>query len=62
MKVSDDYRAKIRMWAAKPVVVAAPPARVYPKFSSVRFASHEEMNRWKEAYLCRIARELPQDG
>lgn len=62
MKVSDDYRAKIRMWASNPVVVAAPPVRRYPPFPSVRFANHEEMNRWKADYLLRIARELHQDG
>ena len=62
MKVTDDYRAKIRMWALNPVVVAAPPARQYPQFSAVKFSNHEEMNRWKETYLRRIARELYQDG
>ena len=62
MKVTDDYQAKSRLWALNPVVVAAPPARRYPEFSSVTFSSHEEMNRWKETYLRRIARELHQDG
>jgi hypothetical protein len=63
MKVSDDYNAKIRMWAANPKVVAAPPLTVaIPHFGSRRFSSHREMNEWKEQLWREIAAKAPNDG
>ncbi len=61
MKISDDYRAKIRLWAANPVVLPAPPPKL-PRFSSKRFSSHAEMNRWKRELLRQIAKETPLHG
>ena len=59
MKVTDDYNAKYRLWAANPVTVAAPaPVRV-PNFKSRRFASHAEFNAWKVSLLRQLAQSAP---
>jgi hypothetical protein len=57
MKITDDYQAKYRLWAANPRVVSVPRAPRLPNFKSRRFASHQEMNQWKEAVLNDLARE-----
>ena len=59
MKVTDDYKAKYRLWAANPVVVPAGHPVWIPGFKSRRFASHAEMNAWKASVLCEIARTVP---
>lgn len=59
MKITDDYQAKYRLWAANPTVV---PARVAPKipgFKSRRFASHTEMNEWKQSVLQQLEKTAP---
>jgi len=58
MKVTDDYNAKQRMWAAKPTVVAVPPGAPLPGFKSRRFASHAELNTWKATRLRQLAQSL----
>jgi hypothetical protein len=55
VKLSDDYKAKIRLWAANPTVVESPQPESLPRFGARRFNSHAEMNDWKRAYLRRIA-------
>jgi hypothetical protein len=62
MKASDDYRAKIRMWAAAPRVVPPAPGPRLPPFRAQRFASHEAMNRWKAELLRELARSVSFDG
>jgi len=63
MKACDDYNSKIRMWAADPKVVAAPPLMVaIPHFGSKRFSSHREMNEWKEQLWREIATNASGDG
>jgi hypothetical protein len=59
MKITDDYNAKQRLWAANPKVVAAPAAIRLPDFKSRRFASHEELNAWKASMLLKLARSSP---
>jgi hypothetical protein len=55
MKITDDYTAKHKLWAAHPRVVPAPtPARL-PGFKSRRFSSHVEMNAWKQSLLLQQA-------
>jgi hypothetical protein len=57
MKATDDYKAKVRFWAANPTVVPLPAiALPLPNFRSRRFSSHEEMNRWKKSLLATVAR------
>ena len=56
MKISDDYKAKYRLWARNlKVVPPGDPVRI-PHFKSKRFKSHEEMNRWKEEMIKQLAR------
>ena len=62
MKISDDYRAKIRLWAANPVALPAPQPPKLPRFAAKRFSSHAEMNRWKRELLRQIAQETPLHG
>jgi isopenicillin N synthase-like dioxygenase len=62
MKISDDYRAKIRLWAAQPTVMPLPAAPRLPAFRARRFRSHEEMNRWKRSLLQELARSLALHG
>jgi hypothetical protein len=59
MKITDDYKAKYRLWAANPVVVAAPPPPRLPKFASRKFSSHAEMNEWKRDLLRELAQSVP---
>jgi hypothetical protein len=59
MKVVDDYNAKYRLWAAKPVVVPAAKAVKLPDFKSCRFASHAELNAWKSFTLRQLAEIAP---
>ena len=56
MKLTDDYKAKIRLWAACPQVIPAPPPPVIPNFKSRKFSSHAEMNEWKRSVLLDLAR------
>ena len=51
VKISDDYRAKLRLWADRPTVEPLPPMPPLPKFSSKRFRSHQEMNQWQQELL-----------
>jgi hypothetical protein len=59
MKISDDYNAKYRLWAANPTVVAAPAATRLPDFKSRRFSSHAELNAWKLSVLRQLAQAAP---
>ena len=59
MKVTDDYTAKYRLWAANPVVAPAGKPVKLPGFKSRRFTSHKELNAWKLSVLHRLAGSLP---
>jgi len=56
MKITDDYKAKYRLWAANPTVIPASAPVKVPNFKSKRFSSHAEMNAWKNS----VIRELGQ--
>ena len=62
MKITDDHRAKIRLWVLNLTVAPAPRPPVLPKFSPQRFSNHEEMNRWKKELLRQLARESARHG
>jgi hypothetical protein len=62
MKVSDDYKAKVRLWAERPTVMPLPPPPRLPRFAAQRFSSHAEMNRWKQALFREVAETLPPHG
>lgn len=62
MKVTDDYRAKYRLWAqATRTVPAGAPLRI-PGFKSARFATHAEMNAWKTSVLRLLAQASRGNG
>ena len=62
MKITDDYKAKYRLWAANPQVIAAPKPPNLPKFGSRKFSSHLEMNAWKRNLLREAAQSAPSNG
>jgi hypothetical protein len=62
MKITDDYKAKYRLWAANPKVIAAPAPPRLPKFGSRKFSSHAEMNEWKRNLLLEVARNSESHG
>ena len=55
-KVSDDYKAKLRLWIQRPRVGRVGCVPELPRFGCVRFSSYEEMNAWKREYLRTLAR------
>jgi len=62
VKISDDYRAKLRLWARQPVVVPLPPAPALPRFTAQKFRTHQEMNEWKRILLREVARTAACHG
>jgi hypothetical protein len=62
MKVTGDYKAKTRLWAEHPKVVAPPPGPLLPRFTARKFRTHIEMNRWKDALLREMADEAGRHG
>ncbi len=56
MKYSDDYKAKLNIWAKDACVYSLPKVTRLPQFGSQRFSSYAEMNAWKKDFLARIAR------
>jgi hypothetical protein len=62
VKITDDYHAKIRLWAQNPRVVPLPQGPALPKFRAQKFSSHQEMNEWKRQLLAQMARESGLNG
>lgn len=62
MKVTDDYKAKTRLWAEHPKVVPPLPGPLLPRFKARKFRTHAEMNRWKNALLRELAGEAGRHG
>lgn len=50
-KQSDDYDAKLRMWAANPRVYPLPKIKNMPRIESRKFNSYQEFQEWKERLL-----------
>jgi len=59
MKITDDYKAKIKMCAANPQVIPDSPPKNIPKFASKKFRSYAEMNAWKKTLLREFAKAAP---
>ena len=55
MKITDDYQAKIKLWALRPEVPKLPRPIGWPPFKAKKFNSYREMNEWKGQYLLEIA-------
>lgn len=62
MKITDDYKAKIRLWAESPRVVPAPASPKLPRFVGRKFSTHAEMNEWKRALIRESAQSAPVNG
>ncbi len=59
MKITDDYKAKIKLWAENPQVVPDSPPKNIPKFHSKRFNTYAEFNAWKRSLLHKFAKAAP---
>lgn len=57
MKITDDYKAKLKLWAEERRVCPMPKAVGLPPFKGQKFSSPEEMNRWEKEYLAEIAKQ-----
>jgi len=56
MKITNDYKAKLEIWAAEGRAVPMPRANGFPRFGCRRFSSGAEMNAWKKELLAETAR------
>lgn len=50
-KYSDDYTAKLKIWASDPKAQHVPSLSNLPKFGARKFSSCEEMNAWKRSLI-----------
>jgi hypothetical protein len=57
VKVTDDYEAKLTLWARQPVVCALPQVAGLPRFGVKRFNSYAELNAWKRDLLLKLAEQ-----
>ena len=57
VKITDDYGAKLKIWAESRTVARMPEVVGLPLFGHKRFNSYKELNDWKKAYLAEIARK-----
>ena len=55
MKITDNYAAKLEIWARESKVYPLPVAAGIPRFGSKKFKSYEEFNAWKKGLLAQIA-------
>ena len=56
MKISDNYNAKIDLWAREGKVVSIPRIANLPQFGHRRFNSYEELRQWKQTMLDDLAK------
>lgn len=56
MKINNDYKAKLKIWASDNRIISLPKAVGFPEFSCKRFSSGSEMNAWKKELLAETAR------
>ena len=56
MKATDNYSAKLDLWAREATVWPLPKAVGIPTFSARKFRSYRELNAWKRKLLAEIAR------
>ena len=54
-KYSDDYSAKLEIWAREGKVYALPTLKNIPEFTPQKFNSYEEMNAWKHDLVMQFA-------
>jgi hypothetical protein len=57
MKITDDYNAKIELWARTGKVCRIPRIANLPSFGHRRFNSYAELRAWKQSLLDELARQ-----
>ncbi len=55
MKYTDQYTAKLEIWARESRVYPLPKMIGLPRLPSKKFRSYAEMNAWKKELLGRLA-------
>jgi hypothetical protein len=55
VKFTDDYSAKLKIWAGTPTVCRLPRATGLPRFGVKRFDSYDAFNAWKREFMDQIA-------
>jgi hypothetical protein len=55
MKSTDDYAAKLELWARQKKPVRLPRIANLPRFGHRRFNSYEELNAWKQSLRDQLA-------
>ena len=55
MKITDDYDAKLEIWARERKVYPLPKVQGLPRFHPQKFSSYAEFNAWKRGLLDEIA-------
>ena len=55
MKYTDDYHAKIKIWALESKVIPLPDLPRLPRFSPQRFDSYEALMAWKRKLILKMA-------
>lgn len=57
MKITDDYGAKLDIWARNAKVCGTPKIANLPRFQSRKFRTYEEMNEWKRSLIDQMVLE-----
>ena len=57
MKITDDYSAKLAIWAREGKVMRLPRIANLPRFGCRRFNSYEELNAWKKSLRDQLAEQ-----
>ena len=55
MKFTDNYKAKLEIWARECKVHPLPAFTGVPRFGAKKFSSYAELNAWKKDLLEQIA-------
>jgi hypothetical protein len=56
VKITDDYGAKLEIWARAGRVARLPRIANLPRFGHRRFSTYEELGAWKRSLLNELAK------
>jgi hypothetical protein len=57
MKITDNYDAKLEIWAREGKAVRLPRIANLPRFGHRRFNSYKELNDWKQSLRDQLAEQ-----
>jgi hypothetical protein len=57
VKTTDNYAAKLEIWAREGKVARLPRIANLPRFGHRRFSSYEELNTWKQSLRDQLAEQ-----